>query len=470
MPLRTSRWPISYVLTAFYTFSAFIILSLATAFLYWGMERELELEKHQSLADQVEVVRVIVKEKPDDIETLKLEVELEGAARRFAQYYARILDQNHNVMMESADMNRLFLTPSVFPPPVPDSERPELGTRWKSPDGKWFLLMSAWADSEHPRLLELALDITSEEKILARYRDKLLVVLVLGIVCSAVIGILITRRGMKPLAEIADAAQKINVAQLHERIVPARWPRELAVLAAAFDGMLARLETSFNRLSQFSADVAHEFRTPIASLRLQAEVALTRSRTVEEYRAILESSLEDYERLSQMVEKLLFLARSENAETVLHHTQFAPAQEIKAVMDFYEAIAAEKKLTLQSEGDGLMEGDIVLFQRAISNLLANAIRHTPTGGTITLSVRPQENGEIQIQVMDSGCGVASEHLPKIFDRFYRGDKSRNSEEGTGLGLAIVKSIMDLHGGKVAVQSELEKGTTVVLSFPVRTAS
>ena len=465
MPTRTSRWPISYVLTAFYTFSAVIILSLATAFLYSGLSRELELEKREALADQVEIVRVVIKEHPDDIETLKWEIEGEGTTRRFAQYYARILDQNGNVLMESPDMERLSLSHSVFPPPVSVTEKPEKGTHWKSPTGKWFLLMSARVGSEHPRLLELALDITAEENVLAHYRDKLLLVLVLGIVCSAIIGFLITRRGMKPLAEITEAAQKINVAQLHERIIPEKWPRELATLATAFDGMLGRLEASFNRLSQFSADVAHEFRTPIASLRLQAEVALTRSRTVEEYRAILESSLEDYERLSRMVEKLLFLARSENAETVLNRSTISPRKEIESIGDFYEAMLAEKKIELRIEGDGAMEADVILFQRAISNLLANAIRYTSANGKIAARIRQQENGDTEIEVADNGSGLASEHIPKIFDRFYRADKSRNSEHGTGLGLAIVKSIMNLHGGTARLQSEVGKGTTVILVFP-----
>ncbi|MEO5804733.1 MAG: heavy metal sensor histidine kinase [Verrucomicrobiota bacterium] len=469
MPMQNSRWPISYVLTLFYALSAFIILFLATAFLYWGMDRELEVEKHQSLVDQLEVIRVIIKEKPAEIETLKMEVDLEGAARRFAKFYARVLDQNQNVLMESANMNQLFLAPSVFPPPVPFSEKPELGTRWKSPEGKWFLLMSAWADSEHPRLLELALDITPEETVLAKYRVKLLLVLVMGILCSAAVGILISRRGMKPLAEIAEAAQKMNAAQLHARIVPEKWPRELMALATAFDGMLARLENSFSRLSQFSADVAHEFRTPIASLRLQAEVALNRSRTIDEYRTILESSLEEFERLSRMIDSLLFLARAENAETVLHPSRFASAKEIKIVMDYYEAMAAEKKVTLDLEGDGEIEGDSVLFQRAISNLLANAIRHTPPGGKITVLIRSQ-NGETQIQVTDTGCGLDPEHLPKVFDRFYRVDKSRDSEQGTGLGLAIVKSILELHGGKVEIQSQIGQRTTVILKFPARSPS
>ena len=176
--------------------------------------------------------------------------------------------------------------------------------------------MAAWAMPKHavdtPRLLQVALDISHDETLLAYYRRTLVIVLFVGIVCSAAVGTVITRKGLRPLAAITTAAQRITAAHLHERIAPTRWPQELSSLATAFDAMLDRLEDAFSRLSQFSADLAHELRTPINNLVGEAEVALARGRTLDEYQQVIESSLEEYARLSHTIESLLFLARAEN--------------------------------------------------------------------------------------------------------------------------------------------------------------
>ncbi|HZI32965.1 MAG TPA: heavy metal sensor histidine kinase, partial [Candidatus Binatia bacterium] len=326
----------------------------------------------------------------------------------------------------------------------------------------------ATGDNRENRLLQLALDVTDDEKVLANFRQKLLLVLILGIGCSALVANFITRRGMRPVADIAKAARKITASQLNERIAPKKWPEELTALATAFDEMLERLEASFNRLSQFSNDLAHEFRTPIAALRVQAEVTLQRSRTVDEYQRLLESSLEEYERLSRMIESLLFLARSENAETTLQRTIFDVSTEIGSVCSYYEASTAEKQIEVVVNGGGELHADVILFRRAVSNLLANAIRHTGERGKIFVHAE-RDDGMTKISVSDTGCGIAEEHTGKVFDRFYRVDKSR-SQEGAGLGLAIVKSIMQLHDGSVSLKSQPGTGTTVTLKFPVHKAA
>ena len=469
-PTARGTWPISRVVTVCNTLATCAILFLACAFLYWVMGRSLEEEDHHSLADQVETLRLTLKEKPGDPEALKMEVQSEGAARRFAKYYARVLNKEGKVLMETSDMERLLPPPEAFPPPANVGSTPNEGRHWKSPNGKFFLLMAAWAETgaaqEEVRLLQLALDVTQEEVVLAKYRRMLALVLLLGVVCSASLGAFITRRAMRPLREITAAAQHITAAQLHERIQPERWPQDLMALATAFDDMLGRLETSFTRLTQFSADLAHEIRTPIASLRGEAELALGRSQTPDEYRRVLESSMEEYERLSRMVDSLLFLARSDNAEVALTRQPFPATPEVQAVLDLFDAAAAEKSIEVKTSGDAVVHGDAVLFRRALSNLVANAVHHTPVGGRITILVKPLENGATGVVVTDPGCGIPADHLPKVFDRFYRVDPSRH-QPGAGLGLAIVKSIMELHGGAVSLNSEVGNGTAVSLRFPYR---
>jgi two-component system heavy metal sensor histidine kinase CusS len=467
---RRGRRSIRFVLTAFYTLSASTMLFLATGFLYRVTQRSMDRENDHSLADQIEVLRLILREKPSDAEVLESEIQSEGAARRFAKYYARVLDEAGGVLRETTEMKQLPLSPKVFPPPAPLEDLADEGLRWRSPDGNWFLLMSAWAQegttNQTARLIQVALEVTQGEALLTQYRRVLFLVLALGIICSAIVGAIIARKGMQPLAEITDAAQKVTASHLHERIVPARWPKELVDLAKAFDEMLDRLEESFTRLSQFSADLAHELRTPITNLMGEAEVALSRSRTSEEYRHVLESALEEYGRLARMIDSLLFLARADNAETKLQRASLDVATEVQGVLDFYSALAEEQQIQVKCQGTGTLNADRILFRRALTNLVSNALHYTPAGGTVTVAVATPAQKTVEIRVSDTGCGISQEHLPKVFDRFYRIDPARSrSTEGLGLGLSIVKSIMTLHGGEVSLQSEPSAGTTVTLRFP-----
>ncbi len=258
----------------------------------------------------------------------------------------------------------------------------------------------------------------------------------------------------------------MQASQLHQRLGGGRWPSELTALAAGFDKMLARLEESFDRLSRFSADLAHELRTPIQNLRSESEVALTRPRTAGEYREVIELGVEEYQRLSGMIDSLLFLARSENAETRLNRVKFKIGLEVDTILDFYDAAAREREISLTRKGDGELYADPMLFRRAISNVVANALRHTSRAGQIQVSVVTGNHQRVEITVQDNGCGIGPEHLPRIFDRFYRAGAARSTDSASnGLGLAIVKSIMDLHGGSASAESRLGVGTRVTLSFP-----
>jgi two-component system, OmpR family, heavy metal sensor histidine kinase CusS len=293
----------------------------------------------------------------------------------------------------------------------------------------------------------------------------LLAVLLGGIVSSAAIAFLVAKRGLRPLEDMATATEKVQASRLDQRLGCGRWPKELTALAAGFDQMLARLEESFERLSQFSADLAHELRTPIQNLRGEAEVALTRTRTAAEYREVIELSIDEYQRLSSMIDSLLFLARAENAETRINRTDFNVGPEIDTILDFYDAAAREQAITLSRKGDARLWADPMLFRRALSNLISNALQHTPRGGRIQVSAVAGNGRTIRIRVQDTGCGIGQEHLPRIFNRFYRADAARSSSSaGTGLGLAIVKSIMELHGGSVSAESEVGTGTTITLAF------
>jgi two-component system heavy metal sensor histidine kinase CusS len=270
---------------------------------------------------------------------------------------------------------------------------------------------------------------------------------------------------LKPLGELAEAVQQVSAERLDQRLGTRAWPLELQPVARAFDQMLARLEESFGRLSQFSADLAHELRTPVANIRGEAEVALSRSRSAEEYSAVLESSVAEAERLSGMIDSLLFLARAEAADRQIALTEFDGGAALEKIATYHGTLAEDRQVRIECTGKGMIRADAMLFGRAVSNLIDNALRFVRPGGKIDIVLSVDGHGA-NVSVSDDGCGIGREDLPHVFDRFYRADKSRSSS-GSGLGLAIVKSIMDLHHGSVGIESEENAGTKVKLTFPRR---
>jgi two-component system heavy metal sensor histidine kinase CusS len=467
-------WSIAGRLALFYTVSACGMLILAAGFLYWALARNVAREGQQFLADKIYVLRTIVRERLDDPAALVEELQWEGAARQFAKYYARVLNANGLTLLETPGMHDIVMA-SIFPAAIATRDTPEDACKWRSPHGTSYLLMAAWAETHHAddplRLVQVALDVSHAEALLTAYRRTLMLVLLAGIACFAGVGVAMTRKGLRPLSAITTAAQRTTAAYLHERITPANWSTELTTLVTAFDEMLDRLEDAFTRLSQFSADLAHELRTPINNLMGEAEVALSQRRTAEEYRQVLESNLEEYARLTYMIENLLFLARAEHRLTPLECSQFDVRKALEAVREFYEAVAEEQGVEVICQGEALVSAEPMLFRRAVSNLLSNALRYTPPGGRITLGVTQAEDQSMIVSVHDTGCGIGPEHLPKLFDRFYRIDPARSSHhQGAGLGMAIVKSIMELHGGTATIQSARTTGTTVTLTFPLLTQS
>jgi two-component system heavy metal sensor histidine kinase CusS len=195
----------------------------------------------------------------------------------------------------------------------------------------------------------------------------------------------------------------------------------------------------------------------------EAQVALTRERSPEEYRTVIESAAAECERLSGIIDNLLFLARAESAEQQVTRSGFDGRAAIEKIASFYQVSAEDRHIAISCDGNAEFFVDPLLFNRAVGNLVDNALRFTPDGGEIKISLHQSENGS-EASVRDSGSGIASEHLPRVFDRFYRGDASRSSA-GTGLGLALVKSIVDLHGGTAKIESTVGRGTTVTLAFP-----
>ena len=285
-----------------------------------------------------------------------------------------------------------------------------------------------------------------------------------GIAVMGLMGWIAVRHGHRPLHRIVDQVSQVSANELSSRIDPKSVPIEISELAVSFNDLLQRLEESFNRLSNFSDDIAHELRTPITNLMTQTQVAISQARSIEEYQEILYSNMEEYERLAQMIGDMLFLAKADNALAPPNNEEIDLTNEVKSLFDYYEAFAEEKRITLKLEGTGRTKGDRLMIRRALNNLISNAIRHTAPDNTVTVHLN-SKNNKTTITVQNPGTPLPTEHLNKIFDRFYRVDPSRQrSSEGAGLGLAIVKSIIEAHRGEITATSN-ETKTQFIIKLP-----
>jgi two-component system heavy metal sensor histidine kinase CusS len=304
-----------------------------------------------------------------------------------------------------------------------------------------------------PVVVGVATDISHHEHYMAGFRVTLWSFMAVAALLSGVFGWLAARRGLAPLKAMKHKAESITARRLDARLAVDAVPDELADLAATLNEMLARLEESFRRLSDFSSDLAHEFRTPINNLMTQTQVTLSKPRAPGEYHEVLASNIEEYERLSRMVADMLFIAKADEGRIVPTRERLELAPLIGDLVEFHRLAADEKGVAVESEGEGVIRGDPLMIRRAVSNLLSNAIRHTPPGGRVTVSIRRVEPGRVAIDVVNTGNAIAEAHLPRLFDRFYRVGASRAGDGShSGLGLAIVKSITEAHGGGVAVSS------------------
>jgi two-component system, OmpR family, heavy metal sensor histidine kinase CusS len=468
-PLSRLWGTLAFRLMAGYALAGLFLVFSATACLYLVLVSELEKSTDLFLADKLHVVTTMLRERPDDWDALREEVELESAARRYDQFYIRLLDERDTTLLMTPGMaDRLDLAQLASQ----TQNRPVNNIQMKGKDGQAFRVTSASASVGSPATqtdtIQIAIDISPKEELLARYRSWFWAMLLATFAIFPLVGYQIARRGIRPVEEMATTARHISSTNLRERILPEGYPFELASLAGTFNQMLDRLEESFDRISRFLADIAHDLRTPVNNIRGEAEVALARARSADEYRDVIESLMEEAERLSALIGDLLFLARAESPLNHLRRERVDVGELLGRVVEYYEASAADGGVSLTTavtDGPVVAELDRSLLQRAVGNLVSNALANTPPGGVVVLGT----NGDlssVRINVSDTGVGIPAEALPRVFDRFFRVDSSRSQGSGgTGLGLAIVQSIALLHGGNVEISSQMGQGTRVTLHMP-----
>lgn len=466
---KSSRraWSIGTRLTVFYTVVVVIVMVLFAVAITWQLSSAFNAEHRRFLRDKIAELQVDLDAGDGSATDLLAEIQRETADPGVRQYEARVLAADGRVLGATPGM-RTSLPPAWFA----DAAPLPVAFRQRVVGARVFALATVplqWRAGAAGVQLQIALDVTRDHRLVASLHRAIGVVLGGLTLLLVLAGYVVSTKGLAPLKRIVGAAREVTPVHLSARIpTDPPWPRELAGLVQVFNAMLTRLEEAFGRLSRFSADLAHELRTPLGNMSGALEVCLLRERTTAEYGSVLESNLEECRRLGALIDNLLFMARVERTEQALRVESFDGREACGWVVAQQTPAAAARGMTIEVSGDAQVMADPVLFRQALTNLIANAVLHSEAATDIRIELGNDKDGSI-VRVVDHGIGIDAVHLPHLFDRFYRADpaRSRANGQGTGLGLSIVKTIADLHGGSVDIQSTRGHGTAVTLRVPVR---
>lgn len=454
------RLPLTARLTAFYALvSATVLVGLAVLVAFATSRHFVELDRDY-LQDKIGLVQKIVSESESP----------ELLSRRLDE----LLGSHHGLFIELRQGDRVVhgTEGMVFPSGLaPEGATP---TDWTEGDQTLRGLSArieppstpsnAPGAGGAPLQLRIALDTGHHRHFMWALSQTLAVYSLGAILVSGVLGWWAARRGLAPLRVMKERAMTVTAQKLDQRMPVDAVPVEFADLAESLNTMLGRLQADFARLQEFSSDLAHELRTPINNLLTQTQVSLAQKRDADAYRDILASNAEEFQRLARMVSDMLFLAKTEHGIELPHPEAIPLAREVQALFDFYDAVADEKQIRLTLAGEAEIVGDGLMVRRAISNLLSNALRHSPEAGEVLVAIRRSDQGTV-LSVSNAGT-IHTEHPLRLFDRFYRVDKSRAhpDSDGTGLGLSITRAIMEAHGGRVSVDADPQH-TVFSLHFP-----
>lgn len=444
-----------------------VIVAAGIALGYWALARQLEARSLAELHGKRDLVAHVLSELP----------ELRSVAGSWHRFGDLLIghDDVHLALMAAREGSLL----SSFSPvasesiPVLDAARPQaVPSIWRTQAGAQMVALRGEAPvgDGTPVRFYLSLDTGRDRRLLGGFlRASLLGTPPL----LAAVGLgawLIAGTGLAPLRRFRRLAASIGTKSLSRRLSESGLPREIDELAQELNAMLERIDAGYRRLQEFSADLAHELRTPIATLLGRSQVALSQERRPEELRETLEGNIEQLERLSRLIADMLFIAQAEYGPGALHQEAVAIEEEAGRVADYLSLVAEEKAVSFQVNGKATVHADRMLVQRALTNLLSNAVRHARPSSVVTVGVDGRADGHTVLTVGNSGEPIAPVHTERVFDRFFRVDASRaRLSGGTGLGLAIVRSIMRAHGGEVTAASDVARGrTTFTLVFPPAT--
>jgi heavy metal sensor kinase len=471
-----------FTLTAVYTFVFTLLLVAVSLFFRHNLASSLDQQAREDLDQNWAIVKAylrIVSDKGQEdfhpIWNADASDPDESAAVASVKKIYLIADSQGHFMEGSANYKSVGLGDPNEIRSVLQSQ----GAVWserEDEDGTPYLIRASFVNGEEEATKKFYVAIGSSlaesNKLLSRFTLQGAALLPVVILVGISIGWIFAGRALTPVVEIAQTAQRISGSNLSLRIPVRGSGDELDRLIETFNQMIERIEINFNQVRQFSTDVSHELRTPITVVRGQLEVALFTATTVDQYRDAIVNSLSDIERLSQIVRALLLLSQAETGQVILQKQNLDLVEIVDSVVDQFQIPAEGAEVTLQflphiahCSGDF----DRVQIERMLSNLLSNAVKFTPPGGQVRVSI-DRRDSDVEIRVEDTGEGIPPEHLPHIFDRFYRvrgaAGEQASPEKGLGLGLSFVSWIVRAHGGTMDVQSAPGEGTTFVVRLPL----
>jgi two-component system heavy metal sensor histidine kinase CusS len=464
-----SRHSLVTRLALLFALLSFTIVATVGYALYRELETQLILRDDGALITRVDQIRTLLR----DVDVLDL-------IHQKPQLFANMLGNTEALLVLKFPGQAPLIevnpghtaVPEVMPVPATAALSLAAVHHSLEKDGTPFILVSAAAvTSGPPHELQIITGrlMTERTRMLQVYRNHILLVASGAALLTALLAYWLARHGLLPLRRLAAQTASIDIRNLSIRIENMDAPRELLPLIDAFNGMLDRLEMSFTQLSQVSADMAHDLRTPIGNMLGQIEVALGQRRNIEYYEKLLGSNFEELQRLSKMTDNMLFLARAEHADHAIERKALDVADELQRIGEYFEGPAEERDIRLIFRGGGMVWADPTLLRRALANLLANAVRYADPGTEIVLMSKQGQSGTTMF-VENTGPTIEEHHLDRLFDRFYRADASRRGSSGaSGLGLSIVRSIMSLHQGTWHAASS-NRTTRFTIFFPIGTSA
>ncbi len=456
-------------MTLWYVFSFLISVLVVFGFLYLRLGHQLIKEVDQFLLDETEEMeRVLSRESKETYFLMRFEDDV--MSRKYYPFFFQILDHNGKPLFISRGFREIRYESKDW---VLVNAKKGKKTREKiySPMRRTpyrIISTPVYRNGKLTEIIQLGTHLRFPRKNLVHFRNNILVAISIILVLGAIGGWILARRSLSPIGYIASKAQSITSQNLSERLTPRGTGDEMDDLIGTVNGMIARLESSFKRMAEFTADVSHELKTPICAMRGEAEVLLSKGRPAEEYQEGLAHFMEQFDHLNHMINDLILLSKFDATQVELKTAPLRLDLLIKDLCHVFKILAEQKNIGFETgtTEEVTLIGDKARLQQLFTNLIDNAIKYTPQG-SIQIDLEKDEEMAM-VKVRDTGIGIPQEEQKKIFKRFYRVDKSRSKETGgVGLGLSIAEWIAHAHHGKIEVNSELNQGSTFTVYLPLQ---
>jgi len=457
-----------FKMTLWYVFTFLISALVICTFLYLALRYRLLKEVDQFLLDETKEMERVLSQEPEETYFL-MRFEDEVMARKYYPYFFQILDREGKTLHVSKEFREMGYVANdrVLTNAKNGKETLEeilspgrIGTLR-------IISTPVYKNGKLAEIIQLGTHLYFVKQNLAHFKNNILTVLPVILVLGTLGGWILARRSLSPIGYVASKARNITSENLSERLHSRGTDDEMDDLIYTINGMIARLESSFKRMAEFTADASHELKTPICAMRGEAEVLLSKGRTAEEYQEGLAHFIEEFDHLNQMINDLILLSKFDATQVELKMAPLRLDVLIQGICNLFQVLAEQKGLALEVDADEevMVMGDKVRLQQLFTNLIDNAIKYTFKGSIhVTLEKNKEE---ILVKVQDTGIGIPREEQEKIFKRFYRVDKSRSKETGgVGLGLNIAEWIAQAHHGRIKVNSELNKGSTFTVYLPI----